>query len=118
MTAPIHTTQNWQPEQYDMVIDVRSPSEFADDHIEGAVNLPALFDHERAVVGTLYKQTSAFAARKTGAAFMSHNIAHHLETFLQDKPADFRPPNQGFVAVFAAAPRPEHLGRFLPTGRG
>ena len=91
MTAPIHMTQNWQPEQYDMVIDVRSPSEFADDHIEGAVNLPALFDHERAVVGTLYKQTSAFAARKAGAAFMSHNIAHHLETFLKDKPAGFRP---------------------------
>ena len=91
MTAPIHTTQNWQPEQYDMVIDVRSPSEFADDHIEGAVNLPALFDDERAVVGTLYKQTSAFAARKAGAAFMSHNIAHHLETFLKDKPAGFRP---------------------------
>ena len=50
MTAPIHTTQNWQPEQYDMVIDVRSPSEFADDHIEGAVNLPALFDDERALL--------------------------------------------------------------------
>ena len=54
MTAPIHTTQNWQPEQYDMVIDVRSPSEFADDHIEGAVNLPALFDDERTTVGALY----------------------------------------------------------------
>ena len=91
MTAPIHTTQNWQPEQYDMVIDVRSPSEFADDHIEGAVNLPALFDDERAVVGKLYKQTSAFAARKTGAAIMSRNIAQHLETLLKDKPADFRP---------------------------
>ena len=91
MTAPIHTTRNWRPDQYDMVIDVRSPSEFADDHIEGAVNLPALFDDERAVVGTLYRQTSAFAARKTGAAIMSHNIANHLETFLQDKPASFRP---------------------------
>ena len=91
MTAPIHTTQNWQPDQYDMVIDVRSPSEFADDHIEGAVNLPALFDDERALVGKLYNQTSAFAARKTGAAMMSHNIANHLETFLQNKPASFRP---------------------------
>ena len=91
MTAPIYATQNWQPEQYDMIIDVRSPSEFADDHIEGAVNLPALSDDERAVVGKLYKQTSAFAARKAGASIMSRNIAHHLETFLQDKPADFRP---------------------------
>ncbi len=91
MIAPIHTTHNWQPDQYDMVIDVRSPSEFADDHIEGAVNLPALFDDERAEIGTIYKQISAFAARRTGAANMSRNIAHHLETFLQDKPATFRP---------------------------
>ena len=91
MTAPIHTTQNWQPDQYDMVIDVRSPSEFADDHIEGAVNLPALYDDERAAVGKLYKQTSAFAARKAGAAIISKNIAYHLKTFLQDKPASFRP---------------------------
>ena len=91
MTAPIHTTQNWQPEQYDMVIDVRSPSEFADDHIEGSVNLPVLSDKERAVVGTLFKQTSGFAARRTGASIISRNIARHLETFLQDKPPSFRP---------------------------
>ena len=91
MTAPIYTTKNWQPEQYDMVIDVRSPSEFADDHIEGAVNLPALSDDERHVVGTLYKKTSTFTARRAGAAIMSRNIAHHLEIYLHDKPASFRP---------------------------
>ena len=84
MTAPIYTTKNWQPEQYDMVIDVRSPSEFADDHIEGAVNLPALSDDERHVVGTLYKKTSTFTARRAGAAIMSRNIAHHLEMCLHE----------------------------------
>ena len=52
-------------------------------------DLPALFDDERAVVGTLYKQTSAFAARKAGAAFMSHNIATIWRLF-KDKPG-FRP---------------------------
>ena len=91
MTAPIHTTQIWQPEKYDMVIDVRSPSEFADDHIQGAVNLPVLYDDERAVVGKLYKQTSAFAARKAGAAITSRNIAHHLDNSLKDKPVGFNP---------------------------
>lgn len=91
MTAPVHTTRDWHPDLYDMVIDVRSPSEFADDHIEGAVNLPALSDEERAVVGTLYKQVSAFEARKTGAALMSRNIASHLDTALKDRPAGFRP---------------------------
>ena len=91
MSAPIHTTTDWQAGHYDLVIDVRSPSEFADDHIPGAINLPALSDEQRAVVGTLYKQTSAFEARKTGAAIMSRNIAHHIETVLKDKPAGFRP---------------------------
>jgi len=91
MTAPIHTTTDWQPDQYDMVIDVRSPAEFADDHIEGAINLPSLSDEERVIVGTLYKQTSAFEARKTGAAMMSRNIARHLDTTLKDQPAGFRP---------------------------
>lgn len=91
MSAPVHTTTDWRPDQYDLIIDVRSPSEFADDHIEGAVNLPSLSDEEREIVGTLYKQTSAFEARKTGAAMMSRNIAYHLDTLLKDRPAGFRP---------------------------
>ncbi len=38
------------------VIDVRSPSEFLQGHIPGAVNIPLFDDHERAIVGTIYKQ--------------------------------------------------------------
>jgi tRNA 2-selenouridine synthase len=38
-------------------IDVRSPGEFAEDHIPGAVNLPIFDDKERSEVGTLYKVT-------------------------------------------------------------
>ena len=33
--------------QYDMIIDVRSPGEFVEDHVPGAVNLPVLDDDER-----------------------------------------------------------------------
>ena len=36
------------------VVDVRSPSEYMQGHIPGAVNMPLLSDEERAVVGTLY----------------------------------------------------------------
>ena len=36
------------------VIDVRTPSEFAEDHVPGAVNCPVLSDEERAIVGTLH----------------------------------------------------------------
>jgi len=38
------------------VIDVRSPGEFAEGHIPGAINLPLFDDKERAIVGTTYTQ--------------------------------------------------------------
>jgi tRNA 2-selenouridine synthase len=77
--------------RYDMIIDVRSPGEFAEDHIPGAVNLPVLDDEERAKVGTIYVQESRFLARRVGAAIVAGNISRHLETALADQPADFKP---------------------------
>ena len=77
--------------RFDEVIDVRSPGEFAEDRVPGAVNLPVLDDAERARIGTLYKQTSAFEAKKTGAALVARNIAHHLDTWFADKPKSYRP---------------------------
>ncbi|MGB2892853.1 MAG: rhodanese-like domain-containing protein, partial [Albidovulum sp.] len=58
---------------HDAVIDVRSPSEYAEDHLPGAINLPVLDDAERARVGTIYKQQSPFLARKVGAALVARN---------------------------------------------
>jgi tRNA 2-selenouridine synthase len=72
-------------------IDVRSPGEFAEDHIPGAVNLPVLDDAERALVGTRYVQVSAFEARKLGAALAARNIARMVETYAFDKPAHWQP---------------------------
>ena len=66
--------------RFDMLIDVRSPGEFAEDHVPGAVNLPVLSDAERAEVGTIYVQESRFKARKVGAAHVARNVAHHLQT--------------------------------------
>ena len=57
-----------------MVIDVRSPAEFALDHIPGAMNCPVLSDSERATVGTIYKQHSPFEARKLGAAIVARKL--------------------------------------------
>ena len=76
---------------FDERIDVRSPAEFAEDHIPGAINLPVLDDEERARVGTLYVQGSAFAARRIGAAIVARNVAHMVETHARDKPPDWRP---------------------------
>lgn len=63
----------------DTLIDVRSPAEFAEDHIPGAINLPALSNDQRAAVGTMYVQDSAFKARKMGAALVARNVADHLD---------------------------------------
>jgi len=76
---------------FDEVIDVRAPSEFAEDHIPGAINLPVLSDAERERVGTLYKQVSSFEAKKMGAALVARNIARTLEGYLADKPKSYRP---------------------------
>jgi tRNA 2-selenouridine synthase len=78
-------------EQYDTIIDVRSPSEFAEDHLPGAVNWPVLDDAERAEVGTLYTQVSTFEARKRGAAIVSRNIARIIETHVAGCGRDWRP---------------------------
>jgi tRNA 2-selenouridine synthase len=77
--------------RFDAVIDVRSPSEFAEDHVPGAINLPVLDDAERAEVGTIYVQDSRFKARRRGAALVARNVARHLETALADKPGAFKP---------------------------
>lgn len=76
---------------FDEIIDVRAPVEFAEDHLPGAVNLPVLTDEERVVVGTIYKQESVFEARKVGASMVSANISRYLATHLRDRPGGYRP---------------------------
>ncbi len=80
-----------QLSEFDEIIDVRSENEYAEDHIPGAINCPVLDNVQRAQVGTLHKQTSAFEAKKVGAALVSINIAHHLEERFHDRPRTWRP---------------------------
>src|SRR5574343_798883 len=76
---------------FDEIIDVRSPAEFAEDHIPGAINCPVLDNAQRIEVGTLYKQVSPFEAKKIGAALVSENIARHLKERFLDRPKNWRP---------------------------
>jgi tRNA 2-selenouridine synthase len=78
-------------ESFDAIIDARSPSEYALDHLPGAINCPVLDDAQRIQVGTLYKQVGAFEAKKIGAALVAKNIGHHLETLWLDKPREWQP---------------------------
>ena len=77
--------------QFDTIIDVRSPAEFAEDHIPGAISAPVLDDAERAQVGTLYKQVSPFDAKKLGAALVAKNVAHHVERLFRGKDRTWHP---------------------------
>ncbi|QFT72307.1 tRNA 2-selenouridine(34) synthase MnmH [Ruegeria sp. THAF33] len=76
---------------FDTVIDVRSPAEFAEDHLPGAINLPVLNNEERARVGTMYVQESPFLARKLGAALVFRNAANHIEQHLSNHEGRWRP---------------------------
>jgi len=80
-----------QLDAFDEVIDVRSPAEFALDHVPQAVNCPVLDDAERAQIGTLYKQVSPFDAKKAGAALVSKNIARHIEERFRGRARGWRP---------------------------
>ncbi len=76
---------------FDAIIDVRSPGEYAEDHVPGAISAPVLDNEERARVGTLYKQVSPFDAKKLGAALVAKNIAHHIQDKFSAMPRTWRP---------------------------
>ena len=76
---------------FDEIIDVRTPAEYALDHIPGAVNFPVLSNEDRVIVGTKYKQESSFEAKKLGATLIARNIANHIETEFSKRPKNWRP---------------------------
>ena len=88
---PQNTATVAQIDQFDEIIDVRSPSEFLEDHVPGAISAPVLDDEERARIGTMYVQASPFDAKKAGAALVAINIARHLQEKFHDRPKSWRP---------------------------
>jgi tRNA 2-selenouridine synthase len=76
---------------FDAILDARTPSEYAEDHIPEALSAPVLSDSERAEVGTLYKQVSPFEAKKVGGALVARNVGALVERHFRDKPKDWRP---------------------------
>ncbi|ABQ27458.1 tRNA 2-selenouridine(34) synthase MnmH [Geotalea uraniireducens] len=49
-----------------LVVDVRTPLEYEEDHLPAAINVPLLSNEERVEIGTLYKQTGPKEARIRG----------------------------------------------------
>ncbi|HEY1130153.1 MAG TPA: tRNA 2-selenouridine(34) synthase MnmH [Roseateles sp.] len=77
-------------DRFDAILDVRSPGEFAEDHLPGAENWPVLDDEERRIVGTLYKQ-DPLEARRLGATLVARNVARLLDERTGGKPKTWRP---------------------------
>lgn len=90
MSRPVKIIPISELEDYSEIIDVRSPSEFAEDHMPGAINCYVLDDLQRAEVGTLYKQVSPFEAKKLGASLISGNIAHWTREHFLNKPKSYK----------------------------
>ena len=80
-----------RPSFYSQIIDARSPSEYELDRLPNAVNWPSLNDEERVRVGTIYKQQSAFDARKIGGALVARNVSDHILAHCQDKDKKWKP---------------------------
>ena len=90
MTSPIDSTAaQVHPRQlavqefasYALVIDARSPHEFAQDHIPGAVNLPVVGDEEFAQVGIRHKDDK-HGAYLVGVAYALRNIADQIKPLI------------------------------------
>lgn len=58
-----------------LLLDVRTPAEYAQGHIPGAVSFPLFSNEERAEVGTLYKQQSPQAAMERGLELVGPKMA-------------------------------------------
>jgi len=76
-------------DSYDLIIDARSPREYEEDHIPGAINLPVVDNAEFAEVGTLHR-TDPLAAYQLGARYSLMNIARHIERCISKYPAKSR----------------------------
>ncbi len=91
MTLSADSLEIFYSHGFDTVIDVRSPAEFTEDRVPGAINLPVLDNDERARVGTIYKQENPFKARKIGAALVFRNAAQHIEASLSHHEGGWQP---------------------------
>lgn len=62
------------------ILDVRSPAEYAQGHIPGAIAFPLFSNDERAQVGICYKQEGRDAAVELGFAIAGKKFAGFLQT--------------------------------------
>ncbi|MEK3806965.1 tRNA 2-selenouridine(34) synthase MnmH [Metabacillus sp. SLBN-84] len=83
MFQDLHVDQllEMQNEKKITAVDVRSPSEYREATIPGALNIPLFNDEERAEIGTIYKQVGVQAAKDRGLEIVSAKLPEFIKTF-------------------------------------
>ena len=76
--------KNRSQQEYNIIIDVRTPLEFKEDHIPNSINYPVLTNKQRHEIGIEYKENS-FYAKKVGASIISSNISKIINKIKFDK---------------------------------
>ncbi len=97
-TLAILPTQLFSTYTNHLVLDVRSPAEFAKGHIPKAVNVPLFSNEERKIIGTLYKQKSKQIAIEQGILFFKANMLAIIEQVQCLQPLQ----NQSYIIVHCA----------------
>ncbi|MBP1926601.1 tRNA 2-selenouridine synthase [Sedimentibacter acidaminivorans] len=77
-------------------IDVRSPSEYREDSIPNAINIPLMDDEERKAIGTTYKQIGKNEAKRLGVKLISPKMPKLFEQVLELKSKNIQ------IAAFCA----------------
>ncbi|BCG47870.1 Selenophosphate-dependent tRNA 2-selenouridine synthase [Citrifermentans bremense] len=62
-----------------LLVDVRTPLEYEEDHLPGAINVPLLTNEERVEIGILHKETGPHAARRRGLELTAHRFPQMVE---------------------------------------
>lgn len=66
-------------DQNTLFIDVRSPSEYQEATIPGAINIPVFSNQERAKIGKIYHDQGKQAARLEGVKFLSPKLPEYMQ---------------------------------------
>ncbi len=72
------------------LLDVRSPAEYENGHIPGAISFPLFTDRERAEIGTLYKKDGKEIAVKRGLEITGPRIVEYIDKAEQLSTDSFR----------------------------
>ncbi len=92
------------------LLDVRSPAEFANAHIPGAISFPLFTDSERAAVGTRFKQSGKRQAILMGLDF----VGPHLTGFVRDA-MDLAPSSEVCLHCWRGGMRSSSMAWLLDT---